>query len=45
MIGTTKSTVFVRFTSQRYKHDVTWYGTIGVLVACLGVLSTLFFGG
>ena len=45
MIGTTKSTMFARFASQQYDYDMTWYGTLGVLAACLGVLSTLFFAG
>jgi hypothetical protein len=45
MIRTIKSAVFARFASERYDYDVTWYGTLGVLAACLGVLPTMFFAG
>jgi hypothetical protein len=29
----------------RRERDVTWYGTLGLLAACLGLLATVSFGG
>jgi len=45
MIDTTKPTTFAHPGTQSGGHDVSWYGTLGVLGACLGVLATLFFSG
>ena len=45
MIGTTKSTAFVHPASLWDDRNVSWYGTLGVLVACLGMLATLLSSG
>jgi hypothetical protein len=45
MISTTKSTAIVHPASRWGDHDALWYGTLGVLVACLGVLATLLLSG
>jgi hypothetical protein len=45
MIHMTKSTVFSDPMFRWGRHDVSWYGTLGVVAACLGVLATLFFSG
>jgi hypothetical protein len=45
MIGTTKDTVFEEPISEWSTRDASWYGTFWVVIACLGVLATLFFSG
>ncbi len=45
MIITTKSMTFAHSVARRGDRDLSWYGTLGVLAACLGVLATLFFSG
>ncbi len=45
MIGTTKVTVLGEPVPKWSAHDPSWHGTIWVVVACLGVLATLFFSG
>ena len=43
MIGTTKSAVFGFPVPQRIEGDASWYGTLCMLAACLGLLTILFF--
>jgi hypothetical protein len=45
MIGTTKTTVSGERIPQWSTRDLSWYGTVWLVVACLGVLATLFLGG
>ncbi len=45
MIGTTKTTVLGERMPHLSMPDSSWYGTLWVVVACLGVLATLFFSG
>jgi hypothetical protein len=45
MISTTQSTVFGDPVPQRNERDASWYGTLGMLAACLIVLMTLFLSG
>jgi hypothetical protein len=41
MTGTTKSSVLTHPTSWLPDRDMSWYGTLGVLAACLVVMATL----
>jgi len=45
MIAPTKSTVFGYPLPQRIEGDASWYGTLWMLAACLGLLTILFFSG
>jgi hypothetical protein len=45
MIGTTKATVLENSIPRWNARDLSWYGTVSVVVACLGVLATLLFAG
>ncbi len=45
MIHTTRSTGFADIASRSDDRDLSWYGTLGVLAACLAALATLFFSG
>jgi hypothetical protein len=45
MIGTTKSTAFAYPAPYRGDRDASWYGTLGVLVACLGVMVAVLCSG
>ena len=41
MTGTTKSSVLTHPTSSMTDRDMSWYGTLGVLAACLAMMATL----
>jgi len=45
MIDTTKSLVSGYPVPLRIAGDLSWYGTLGMLAACLGLLVTSFFAG
>jgi hypothetical protein len=45
MTATTSTSTFEYTRPARRERDVTWYGTLGLLAACLGLLATVFFGG
>jgi hypothetical protein len=45
MIGTTQTSAFKYSRTVPGGHDASWYGTLAVLAACLGVLAAAFFGG
>jgi hypothetical protein len=45
MMSTMKSTTSWYSSSRRSEHDESLYGTLWVLVACLGALATLFLPG
>jgi hypothetical protein len=45
MAGTTSSPTFEYPRPAQHERDVTWYGTLGLLAACLGLLATVFLGG
>src|SRR5262249_44144885 len=45
MISTTKATASGNPVSRWQGHDASWYGTMAMLVAILGLLATLFFSG
>ncbi len=45
MASTTSSSTFEYPRPAQCERDVTWYGTLGLLAACLGLLATLSFGG
>jgi hypothetical protein len=45
MIGTTQTSAFEYSRPAQGGRDVSWYGTLGVLAASLGVLVAAFFGG
>ncbi len=45
MIGTTQTPTFEYPRPMQDTSDVSWYGTLGVLAASLGVLVAAFFGG
>jgi len=45
MFGTTKTTVLGEPIPDLIPRDASWYGSFWVVVACLAVLATLFFGG
>jgi hypothetical protein len=45
MIGTTKTTLLRQAIPRWSTRDPSWYGAFWVVVACLGVLATLFFTG
>jgi hypothetical protein len=45
MIGTTQTSAFGYSRSTQGGHDVSWYGTLGVLAASIGVLVAALFGG
>lgn len=42
MIDTSKSMVFGYAMTQQ-NRDASWYGTVGMVAACLGLLTALFF--
>jgi hypothetical protein len=44
MTGTTHSN-FEYFRPVESGHDVSWYGTLGLLAACLGMLVAVSFLG
>ena len=44
MTGTTPSS-FEYFRPVDNGHDLSWYGTLGLLVACIGVLVAASFVG
>ncbi len=43
MFSTIKSSVFAAPSAWFVDRDTSWYGTLGVLAASLGVLATCFF--
>src|SRR4029079_2830301 len=45
MINTMKSIALGNSVPVRTTGDPSWYGTLWILVACLGVLATFFFAG
>jgi hypothetical protein len=45
MIGASKSMVPGNAEPLRIAGDASWYGTLWMVAACLGVLATLFFSG
>jgi hypothetical protein len=45
MIGTTQTSAYEYPRPMQDRRDVSWYGTLGVLAASLGVLVAAFFGG
>jgi len=45
MTGTTYSSTFDYPRPAQGGRDASWYGTLGVLIACLGVLVAAFFVG
>ncbi len=45
MIGTTQVSAYEFPRPMQGRRDVTWYGTLGVLAASLGVMFAAFFGG
>ncbi len=45
MIGTTQTSAFEYYRPVQHGHDVSWYGTLGVLAASIGVLVAAFFAG
>jgi hypothetical protein len=45
MMSTMKSTTIGHPGARSAEHDLTWYGSLAVLAACLGVLATVFFTG
>jgi hypothetical protein len=45
MIGTTQTSAFEYPRPAQGGRDVSWYGTLGVLAASIGVLVAAFFGG
>jgi hypothetical protein len=45
MTGTTYSSTFDYPRPVQGGRDASWYGTLGVLAACLGVLIAAFFMG
>jgi hypothetical protein len=45
MIGTTQTSAFGYSRPAQGGRDVSWYGTLGVLAASIGVLVAAFFGG
>jgi hypothetical protein len=45
MMSAMKMTVFAPPVARRSDRDLSWYGTFGVLAACLGVLLLLLFAG
>jgi hypothetical protein len=45
MIGTTQTSAFEYPGSAQGGRDVSWYGTLGVLAAAIGVLVAAFIGG
>jgi hypothetical protein len=45
MIGTTQTSAFEFPRTVQGGRDVSWYGTLGVLAASIGVLVAAFFGG
>jgi hypothetical protein len=45
MIGTTQISAYEYPRSEKGGRDLSWYGTLGVLAASVGVLIAAFFGG
>ena len=45
MTGTMSSSTFEYPRPAQRERDVTWYGTLGLIAACLGLLATVSFGG
>ena len=45
MTGTTHSSAFQSLRPVQDERDASWYGTLGLLVACLGLLAGAFFVG
>ena len=46
MIGTTQTSAAFEYPRPAQGgRDVSWYGTLGVLAASIGVLVAAFFGG
>jgi hypothetical protein len=45
MIETVKPTSLEQFIDRRDKGDAAWYGTLVLLVACMGLLATLLIAG
>jgi hypothetical protein len=45
MTGMTHSSTFHDTRPMQSERDASWYGTLAVLAACLGVLVTTFFVG
>jgi hypothetical protein len=43
MTATTTSSTFGHSRPVQGGRDVSWYGTLGILAACLGVLAAAFF--
>jgi hypothetical protein len=45
MTDTVKSSAIGPFVDRRNKSDAGWYGTLVLLLACVGLLATLFLAG
>jgi hypothetical protein len=45
MTGTTHSSTIDSLRPVRRERDASWYGTIGLLAACLGMLALASFMG
>ena len=45
MTGTTPSSALDYSRPAQYGRDASWYGTLALLAACLGLLATAFFAG